>query len=414
MKNNFHKHRLTHAVAAAILGTTASFGMSSAQANGLVWGVNNSLTNDADPAEVHVQGVQPNSFRIGAGETDISFSGYVKADAIYDFENDIGDTFGVSSIPTDGSDDGGHFRIHARQSRLAIRSETDTGSSKLKTHIEGDFFSSIGNEILSNSDAFRLRHAYLTVGGWTVGQIWTNFMDFIAYPGTVDFFGPVGKSFIRQPQVRYTFSNGVSLSIENPETTGTSANGDTIPESLGGIGSDQLPDFVGAWLGGPGGAAGKYRASVVVRSLGITGPNEATVTGVGVNLAGAWDFGFGKVTASFTTGEGIGRYIINGVNNDIFVDANGDVEAVESTSATISYLQRWSDTATSLVALGFFDNDEVSGNSNDSLRSLHINYMWNPTPKLNYGAELIFGNNDQTDGSSGDAVRLQFAAQLNF
>ena len=36
------------------------------------------------------------------------------------------------------------------------------------------------------------------------GQYWTNFGTLAAYPGTVDFEGPSGITFIRQAQVRWT------------------------------------------------------------------------------------------------------------------------------------------------------------------------------------------------------------------
>ena len=188
--------------------------------------------------------------------TKFSISGYIKGDFIIDEGADLGDSFAFSAIPatgSEGADRDGHVRLHAKQSRLRIQSETElSNGDALKTHLEGDFYGSGGNETFSNSTGLRLRHAYATFGRWTFGQTWTNFMDLVAYPSTVDFFGPIGKSFVRQGQIRYTLLNGLAFSLENPETDGDGALG-RLRESSGGPATDRFPDIVVAWRGGPGG-----------------------------------------------------------------------------------------------------------------------------------------------------------------
>jgi len=244
-------------------------------------------------------------------------------------------------------------------------------------------------------------------------------MDFIAYPGTVDFYGPAGKSFARQAQVRYTFASGVSFSIENPETDGFGALG-RLRESTGGVGADIAPDVTAAWRGGPGGAGGSYELSGIVRFLGVDGDlngeriNE-DVTGFGVNLAGGWQFGPVFVGASVTAGEGIGRYIINGFGNDVFVTDDGEVEAVESASFSANVKFDWSSNASSLIAFGTFSNDDPDqSNGIDNLQTIHVNYIWSPFPKASFGVELIQGFLENADGTEGDATRFAFGAQLNF
>ena len=412
MRKKFRKKHVAQAVAIAFLGTGSV--MSSAIASDVVSGQFQVITNDADPAAVTDQGVNPISFRVPAGETEVTVSGYVKADFFFDSDSDLGDTFAASGIPTGENSDDGHFRAHARQTRFRIRSKTDAGGRELKAHVEGDFFGGGGNESFSNSTSFRLRHAYFTVGGWTFGQTWTNFMDFVAYPTTVDFFGPAGKSFARQAQVRYTFSNGFSVSLENPETDGNGSAG-RLRESTGGIGEDSLPDLIAAWRGGPGGIGGNYETAVVVRSLGVGGDIDDSEAGFGINLAGAWDVGTGVVAASITGGSGIGRYIINGAGNGLFVTDAGELEAVDAVGASLSYKHRWSGNSSSLVALGLFDNDDdFAANGIDSVQTLHVNYLLSPTDVTTYGVEAIFGDNETVDGNSESAVRLQFSAQLNF
>ena len=383
------------------------------------------LTNDSDPAFTLNQSNDAAAIgiRIPATGTSVTLTGYVRGDFRLDDSSDLGDSFVVSSIPADGTpgdEEDGHVRLHARQSRLIVRSETELDSgTKLKTVFEGDFFGAGGNESFSNSSAFRLRNAYASYGGWLIGQTWTNFMDFVAYPTTVDFFGPAGKSFARQGQIRYTFANGLSFSIENPETDGVGALG-RIRESTGGPGSDVAPDLTAAWRGGPGGAGGSYEFSGIVRFLGVDGDlngeriNEDE-TGFGFNLAGGWQFGPVFLGASVTAGDGIGRYIINGAANDIFVTDDGNIETVQALAFSANVKLNWSANASSLIAIGSFTNDDPDqSNGIDNLQTVHINYIWSPFPKASFGFELIQGFIENADGSEGDATRFAFGAQLNF
>lgn len=380
------------------------------------------------PANVVTAGsTLPGSFKIPGTNTEVSVSGYVKADLIYDEDTDVGDSFTGSSIPLDGTagaDSGGHVRLHAKQSRFRIKSNTDAGNGRsVATTIEGDFLGQGGNESFSNSTTFRLRHANISYdtghGTLMVGQGWTNFMDFVAYPSTVDFFGPAGKSFKRQGQVRWTTPGGFSISLENPETDGLGAAG-RLGESRGGIGSDEAPDIIAAWRGGPGGGGGSYEFAALWRQLGIDGVVDDVAfdddtTGWGINLAGGWDLSSSvHGAASVTFGDGIGSYIINGFANDVYVAADGSVDSVESMSASANLKFDTSSTSSILLAYGFFENDDpTQSNGIDTLQTIHLGYQWKPVPDLNFGIEIINGDLETVDGE-GDATRLQFGVQKSF
>ena len=387
------------------------------------------------PANVVTAGDEPGSFKLPGSHTSVSISGYIKGDLIYDLDADVGDSFAASAIPIDGTpaaNQENHTRLHARQSRLRVRTKTELDDGdEIRTHWEGDFFGAGGNESFSNSSAFRIRHAYgeyEAAGGGTLlaGQTWTLFGGF-EYASTVDFFGPAGQTFARQGQVRYTLPGGFAVSIENPETDGVGAAG-RLRESTGGIGSDELPDLVVAWNGGPGGVAGTYNVSGVLRSLGVDGIAPAgtplagtqlndTETGWGLHVGGTWSFGDSGsfFTAGLTGGDGVGRYIINGAANDIFVNPDGSISTVESWGGTAGLHLAVSDTSSVNLSYGRFENDNP-GQSNglDTVQTVHANYMFSPWPATNFGFEVIYGDNEVAGGGSGDAVRLQFGAQRSF
>ena len=112
----------------------------------------------------------PGSWKMPGSNTSVSFSGYVKLDAIYDIDQDLGDSFfiydwggGASGILLDGDDSGQRKgSLHARQTRLRFDSLTPTKMGGLKTRIETDFY--------GGGNALRMRHAYATLGGVLAGQ----------------------------------------------------------------------------------------------------------------------------------------------------------------------------------------------------------------------------------------------------
>ena len=51
----------------------------------------------------------------------------------------------------------------------------------------------------------RIRHAYASWGPFLAGQTNTLFMDGDLFPNTIDYWGPAGMVFLRNPQLRWTF-----------------------------------------------------------------------------------------------------------------------------------------------------------------------------------------------------------------
>lgn len=371
------------------------------------------------PANVVTAGDTPGSFKIPGTDTSVSISGYVKGDFIYDLDADVGDSFSVAAIPNDGADTDEHVRLHARQSRLRVLTDTDVGNGNtIETHIEGDFFGTGGNQLFSNSTSFRIRHAYAQYntpsGSFAAGQTWTLFGGFF-YAPTVDFFAPNGQVFIRQGQVRWTHPSGFAVSLENPETFFDF--GQTATER------DEVPDLVARWRGGPGGAAGSYSVSGVLRQVGGIGTGvdglafDDTATAWGVNVGGNWDFDAIAFTAGLTYGDGLGRYHLANTSGGV-VGVGGELETIEQIGITAGLTIKTTDTSSVNFNLGYSERDDefaaFTPTADEEGLSLHANYMWSPWPGTNFGFEVIYGQRDQFDGVDGDATRLQFGAQRSF
>lgn len=359
-------------------------------------------------------------YKLPGTDTEIAIGGYVKTDFIFDVNEGVGDLFIPESIDTDGAEDESNFRVHARQSRINLQTFTPTEWGELATLIEGDFFGGGGNQTFSNSRPFRLRHATVTLGPLRVGQYWTNFMPIESYPATVDFQGPAGIPFIRQAQIRYTHDLddhlSISGSLENSEFSGRDANDVFVETDEIGVraGVDRAPDVTAAvtyaddW--------GLVKAAALGRYLGSPLDEGDGAAAWGVNLSGnvsPWQGG--KLLGSFTYGDGVGRYIINGVTQDAFVEADGDVEPIEAWGVTAQISQAFTPSLTGAVAFGRYQVEETFAPDDlDNVNTVHTSLFYSPLDRVTFGGEVIWGNREDADGASDDNIRLQGAVQVNF
>ena len=120
---------------------------------------------------------------------DITIYGFVRAEAFYDLDFDQGDISNTAGLDAAEETDG-TFNTSVRVSRLGARATSQTDIGEIGGQLEYDLFGSNGTAEL------RLRHANVTVGGFLVGQFWTNFMPIGQYPTTADFNGPVGVTSV--------------------------------------------------------------------------------------------------------------------------------------------------------------------------------------------------------------------------
>ena len=139
---------------------------------------------------------------VPAPVTEVTVSGYVKGDFIWDFDQSLGTTF-TSGVGIDQRDQKDvHFSTHAQQTRFRIRSRTDTAIGQIRTLIEGHFFGA--------GLGFGLRHAWGEwdmTPNWTlgIGRFWRLGYDVFTGVTLVDFGGSAGApGRSRTEQVRLT------------------------------------------------------------------------------------------------------------------------------------------------------------------------------------------------------------------
>jgi hypothetical protein len=363
--------------------------------------------------------------------TVFSYGGFVKLDAMASDTTDgeiadgsVGRLFYVpAAIPVGGADEGVDTDMHAQFSRFWFGADTALESGdKLRAYLEFDLFGGgsnafLGNETATNTHGVTLRHAYVSWNRWLAGQTWSNFQDVAALPDSVDFIGPTeGTIFVRQAQLRYT--NGPwSFSAENPETTVTPYRG-TAPR----IASDDnaLPDLTARYTHKA--AWGHVGIGVLARQFAYENAATAiddTATGAAVSVSGKVALGpRDDVRFMLTGGRGLGRYLGLGIASDTVLDARGNLEAVDAAGGFVAWRHAFSPKLRGNVfwSAAHFDNDPaLSGPSaTASVQSWHANLIYSPLPRLDVGAELIWGERSLENGADGELRRLHTHVKYSF
>ena len=399
------------------------------------------------PAQAVTAGSFPGSIKFPGTNTSFKVGGYIKLDAMYTTVPNLGDSFGAGAIPIEGTledERGGSTRFHAKQTRFRIVTQTPSDFGMVKTHLEFDFFRNSGaNEIATNSQQPRLRHAYGTIGNFMAGQSWTTFMILHTLPDTLDFSGPSGEVFVRQPMVRYTipFTGGnLQVAAENPQSriaglaTVPAGLGEVHFQSAGGYNSDKIPDFIAKLnMKGDWGAAS---LAGVVRTLDFDTGTDTVVGTPGVKLDDqeiAWGlnlgvrlntFGKDSIAIGVAGGQGIGRYMV-GASTASFLEisptGDPDIELRDAAGFIVSYEHWWAANLHSTAVYGIvgLDNPTSAAPSVDRIQTVYLNLIWSPVAKTTLGVEWMFADvNFQdvpptvSDGS--DAHRVMFSAKWSF
>ncbi len=368
--------------------------------------------------------------------TRFSYGGFIKLDAMVTDTSDgeiadgsVGRLFYLpSSIPVGapGANEGTDTDMGAQFSRFWFAGDTDLESGdKLKGYLEFDLFgggSITGNEISTNTYGLAMRQAYVN---WTrkngsqilAGQTWSNFQDVASLPDAVDFVGPTeGTVFVRQAQVRYT-KGAWSVSVENPETTVTPYR------NVGArISSDDnlMPDITARWQ--KKGDWGHVSVAGMVRQFAYENPAagiDDTATGGALSVSGKFNLGKNDdIRYMATYGRGIGRYLGFGIASDTVLDASGSLQPIDGYGAFAAWRHAFSPKLRTnlFYSMAHFDNDKaLTGLAvTERAQSYHANLIYSPVPKLDIGAELIFGERSLESEADGDLRRLHTHVKYSF
>jgi DcaP outer membrane protein len=359
-------------------------------------------------------------FHIPNTSTYMKFGGFVKTDLFYDL-NYAGTYYGAyvpSSFPSSQTPHSENSTVSMRPTRFTWETRQgtlDNSNNEVKVYFEFDF--------LSNYDrnSIRLRQFYGQYKNILVGQAWSAFSDPDAFPDTLEFEGPPGIIGLRNPQFRYTHpfskhhSAGVSVEKSGTDTPFSTQFG--VP-----IGTSKWPDLIGFYRYENN--DGHLYFATLFRNVGGIVPNEqvfnlARHTGAfGASLSGVWGVPFGargqkdNVVFQFVIGKGISNYYNDnfGLGTDVGFAADHHLVATPTGSATFGYTHYWSKLLRSTVSYGTLRiNSPVfdPGTTYHESQYATVNLIVQPTVRLLFGAEFIYGSLERKNEFEWVAPRIQ-------
>lgn len=357
--------------------------------------------------------------------------GFLQTDYIQDFNrvNPAWDaTLRPSKIPTEdgqfGSD--GQATISVRQSRFGVKGDLPVEGQNLHTQFEFDMFG-VGDD--EGQTTIRLRHAYGEYGKWLAGQTMSLFMDIDAFPNSIDYWGPAGMVFLRNPQIRYSFLQGdnvVAVAIEKPSNDIDPGQLRTVGDELGisAQSDEKFPDIT--LLSRMNRDWGHLQASGILRSIGFettggdTNEPKNRQTGWGMNISSNIKMlDKDKLILAAVYGNGIASYMNDG-GTDLGAAGNlGNprAELIPLLGLTAFYDHYWNDQYSSSMGYSSTEVNNSSLQEDDAFQKGQyalVNLLHTPVKDMMVGAELLWGSRTDKDGGYGNDVRTQVSFKYSF
>lgn len=361
------------------------------------------------------------------GNTTFGLGGYIKLDAVYNFDQNAAASLGATGIVGGpGHHDHGNgerFGMTAKQTRLTITSNTPTPMGDVDGTIQFDFYGN-GNSF-GHSYEPRVRLAYFEWNNWTMGKAWSTFSDF-NYGTTLNFYGPESQLFRRHAQIRYTFDlandDSIDVALESPHDQNL----------YGADNAQKVPDFVMRYQGSNGNLS--YQVAGVARYLRGDVPDPRpgdpnrsrhdSEFGYGLDLGGSYDLAATGTTfmLSANYGEGDGAYVYNPAGGpDAYADDDNSLDHITRYGYVATISQELSPKWTGNIVWGEGFSDDAKGTyattgllATERNSSLNVNLLYNVVDPLTLGVE--YANITRKDKGT-DAIhsnRMQMSAIYHF
>jgi len=371
--------------------------------------------------------------------------GHVMTDMGYNanqIQPDWYDVVRPTKLPTIKNEYGtdGNVFFGVRQTRLGVKSSTQTSMGELFTQFEFELF---GTGVDAGQTTFRLRHAYGELGSVGVGQTWSPFMDIDVFPNSLEYWGPNGMVFFRNIQVRWMPIKGdtrLTLALERPGASGDQGVYSEYTQLSGIKSKFPVPDFSAEYRSAHD--WGYVELAGIVRYIKWEDQLEdqydlsGDALGWGLNLSSNLKFSKNDVLRlSFVYGEGIQNYM-NDAPVDIAIKNNFDnaVKPIEGVAlpmySAVAFLDHtWNEKFSTAIGYSILNIDNSDGQEYDAFhigQYALVDLCYYPVPNVMMGAEVQWGNRENFNNleenetyptdylKTADIIKVQFSFKYNF
>lgn len=347
------------------------------------------------------------------GDTQLRLYGSIRVDAAYDFKgstrsiaNKLGSQPLNQNLPVKNS-----LNVSAATTRLGVDVARHTDLGQLKAKIEADFMGTNGD---NGDGSIRVRHAYVSLGHWLIGQTTSPFASPDTSPSLVDFTGALGTSTQRNVQIQYhypfTAHQNILLALEGGDVERNNSQG-----------GSRLPAMTMQY---------SLKTSKLLLQLHTLLHENRAVSAEGHDTEKwAWGVGLGakyqfnaRNTAFANVYHVVGdnRYLRYSKNNDAYDYDQGQLYFSAFNLAELGYIHQWNSVLKSSLSVGrlWFDSDSTYAHNhpeqNKHLMTASANVFWSPVQQLDLGLEYTYGQRTLFSGLDGDLSRLNMLARYRF
>lgn len=340
---------------------------------------------------------KPATLKSKAG-AEVNLYGFIRADAAYQFEGGTGIFNRINNITLDGDPNKRatekRFDSTATTTRIGLDFKAPLQDQNVNGKIEIDFRGGASN------DTVRIRHAYLSVNNWLLGQTTSTFLSTETLPELLDFNGVLGGGVFRTPMVRYSDSlNANTQYMLSLEKSSADNQYPTLAAKL----THKFEE--GKGFVNVRGMAQEVRARTTEKDYTDYGWG----LGVGLNYKPISQL---NLNANYAHAVGDDKYFLYNTNNSIL--ETDDIDLVEFDAVSFGATYHFTPKIRSTLGYGALFYDENVEKGNDKLQQGWLNVMYNPFKPVTFGVEYIYGERETLENKSGTDSRLEVMAKYEF
>lgn len=369
------------------------------------------ITQVAVTASPQVTETTVPKLNLNKGGAEVNLYGYIRADASYQAKGASTMYNNISGVPLENTpeESAQKDQLHStvNVTRFGLNFKTPTAAGEVGGKLEMDFFGG------TTRDQFRIRHAYITLDQWLIGQTWSTFIAPEYYPETVDAGTFVGSALLRSPMLRYSDNlsakTSFAVAIEDPKYTATSDPDNEM----------RLPALVGR-LNHKFDNGSLLSGRTFMAEKKTSHDNEWAW---GVGLGGKYQLSPQTfLKADYYHVKGDGRFLL-WANNSYVIDDKNNIQSNEFDTISAGITHQFNSQLRSTLGYGYMkakdDNtfaeiQKTNITQNKELWQGWINAMYNPYKPITFGVEYVYGERETFDGRNGIDNRVNMMASYDF